>query len=323
MKNKILLVIILLCISNLSILAQKKVRTSGSAQTEWLRTMSRVEAEEKAQQMATIDALERAFGRVIVQGNATYVSNQVTGEKVESNTTFNMIANTSVKGEVVEVLDVKFADIKGYKTVDGKKQEVTEVKCDITVMAKEIVEAPVDFECYPLSCRNKNCKTEMFQNNSDIFMYFNSPMSGYISIYLDLAGETQRLLPYEGMPEVYESGFPVKADKEYILFSNTPEHDYKKEGEYYQTLEYFVSAEKEIDLNRFFVVFSKVPINKPKLDADNQRIKDIHITEADLIKGITLPPSLSSEDFQKWLNKNRSYRKEDMQVAIIDITIRK
>lgn len=324
MKLRYTLILISYLFISIALLhGQQKVRTSGTAQIEWIRTMSRAEAEDKAQELATIDALERAFGRVIVQGNATYISNVNSGEKVETNTTFNMIANTSVKGEVVEILDVKFADVKGYKTVDGKKEEVTEIKCDISVLAKEIIEIPVEFDTYPLSCNNKSCKTSEFIDGSDFFMYFKSPMSGYLSIYIDITGETQRILPYTEMPENYEGGFPVKADKEYIFFSTAADHDYKTKDEFYRVDELSLTAEKEIDLNRLFIIFSKEPINKPKLKQQNQALENRFLTEFEKSKGYTMPYSLRSEDFQDWLNKNRSYRKEEMQVGIIDISIRK
>ena len=313
----------LLILAQIVGLGQKKVRTTGTAQIEWINTMSKVEAEQKAQDLATIDALEKAFGRVVVQGNATYISNVNSGEKVETNTTFNMIANTSVKGEVVEVLDVNYSEVKGYRTVNGKREEITDIKCEITVLAKEIVEIPVEFDAYTLSCDNINCKSTEFVDGSDFFMYFKSPVSGYLSIYLDMTGETLRILPYMEMPENYESGFPVKADNEYIFFSTAPEHNYKGEKEFYLVDELELTAEKEIDLNRIFVVFSTSPINKPKLKQENKNLDNRFLSEFEKDKGYKMPYSLRSEDFQDWLNKNRSYRKEEMQVSIIDISIRK
>ena len=92
--------------------AQQIVKTSGEAQVEWPDTKSRNQVQQEAKDLATIDALERAFGRVIVQGNSTYLTNLNTGEQTETRSVFNMIANTSVKGEVLDVLN------ENYKEVD-------------------------------------------------------------------------------------------------------------------------------------------------------------------------------------------------------------
>ena len=74
------------------------------------------------------------------------------------------------------------------------------------------------------------------------------------------------------------------------------------------------------DLNRVFIIFSVIPINKPRLKEDlNTNI----LTEKEKQQGFTVPRSLKSEEFQKWLNKNRSYLRNKMHVKIIDISITK
>ena len=63
-------------------------------------------------------------------------------------------------------------------------------------------------------------------------------------------------------------------------------------------------------INRIFIIFSKTPLNKPSLS-------DVKIDES----GYILPKSLKSEDFQRWLNRYRSYEKANVEVDYIDITI--
>ena len=58
-------------------LAQKKTKTSGEAQIELTKDKSRLEVEKEAENLATINALERAFGRVVVQGNSTYLCTKI------------------------------------------------------------------------------------------------------------------------------------------------------------------------------------------------------------------------------------------------------
>ena len=228
MKKKILL-LILLFLPFSFVTGQKPVKTSGEAQVELTETRSRQEVKKEAKDLAIINALERAFGRVIIQGNSTYISNISTGEKTETNSVFNMIANTSVKGEVDEVISEKYEDVKGYKVIDGKKVEITEIKCEITIRARELTEPPIDFTTYTLACTNIKCRTTSFMENDDFFLYFLSPISGYVSVYLDDVEYSQRLLPYRNMPVEYESGMPVKADREFIFFSREPEHNYFKD----------------------------------------------------------------------------------------------
>lgn len=303
----------------LNISAQKFVRTTGEAQIELTKDKSRLDTEKKARELATINALEKAFGRVVIQGNTTYLTNLNTGEKAVTKSVFNMIANTSVKGEVVEVLEESFMDIPGYKYINGVKTKVTEIKCEITIKAVELKTPTIEFNSFPLGCLNIDCKKTSFKDNDDFYFYFSSPISGYISIFLDDREYSYRLIPYSDMPAKYESGMPVKADKEYFLFTDNPGFDYFEEEENFVDT-YQLYSEALEDMNRIFVIFSKEPLNKPRLqkDIDKEVLSDKEIKE-----GYEIPKSLRSEDFQRWLNKNRSYAGEDMQVDIIDISISK
>lgn len=151
---------------------QNSVRTTGTAQMKLTRDKSRMEIETKLRELATIDALEKAFGKVIIQGNATYISNEQRGDKIQTNTAFNTIANTSVKGEVIRIVDEKFTDIDGNKIIEGKKVRVVEIRCDIELMAREIETPPVSFVSFPLACADEKCKTTEFKNNDDLYLYF-------------------------------------------------------------------------------------------------------------------------------------------------------
>ncbi len=317
--KKITILNILFILSPFILLSQQTVKTSGEAQVELTENRSRQDVKKEAKDMATVNALERAFGSVIIQGNSTYISNVNTGKKTETNSVFNMIANTSVKGEVVEVISEKYEDVKGYKVIEGKKIEVTDILCKITIKARELAEPPVDFTTFPLACTNINCKTTSFAENDDFFLYFLSPVSGYLSVYLDDKGYSQRLLPYSNMPVEYESGMPVKADREYVFFSKKPENNYFEDKDFEEDV-YTLYSDSKKDINRLFIIFSKTPLNKPKLVSN---VKTGQLTKQELDEGYTMPKTLKSENFQKWLNKNRSYREKDMQVDIIDITITK
>jgi hypothetical protein len=287
----------------LMLFSQKTIKVTGTAQVEFPDNMTRQEVRNHAQELATIDALEKAFGRVVIQGNSTYLSNVQTGKQTETKSVFNTIANTSVKGEVLKVLGVEFTDLTGTRTMGGRKETFVEIRCDIEVDAREVTTPPVNFMAYTLNCAEERCKTTDFRIDDPLYMYFSSPSSGYISIFLDEEGNTQCLYPFNRMPVEYEGGVPVKADKKYILFSRQTEFNFTG---------YILYTPSQRSINRIFIIFSKTPLNKPSLS-------EVKIDE----NGYTLPKSLKSEDFQRWLNKYRSYEKANVEVDYIDITISK
>jgi hypothetical protein len=301
------------------LLQSQQVKTvTGEAQVEFSRDKSRVETEQKARERAEINAIEKAFGTVIVQGNSTYISNLQTGQKVETNTVFNTIANTSVKGEVIQVLKERFTDIQGTRIIDDVKESVTEIKCEIEVKVKEIVTPPVQFTTFPLSCLDEKCRTTSFKDKDKLYFFFSSPMSGYLTIYFDDKSDTYCLYPYSSMPAEFEGGVPVTADKKYFLFSNKPEYNYFPGKNIVPDI-YELDTKSAQDMNRIFVIFSKNQMNKPSLKDETGKLLDKKYLEQDY----SLPKSLPSESFQKWLNSYRSSGKSDVQVEIIDITISK
>jgi hypothetical protein len=309
--QKFICFFLLLILIPLVSFSQKTVKSKGTAQIEFPDNLTRQEVKRQAEELATIDALEKAFGRVVIQGNTTYLSNVQTGKQTETKSVFNTIANTSVKGEVVNVLNVEFTDLTGTRTIEGKKESFVEIKCDIEVEAREITSPPINFTASTLNCTNERCKTTDFKVDDPLYMYFSSPVSGYISIFLDEEGLTQCLYPYNTMPAEFEGGVPVAADKKYILFSEKPEFNYFP-GKKYITGPYLLYTPNPRSINRLFIIFSKTPLNKPSL----MEVKKVE-------GGYTLPKSLQSEDFQRWLNKYRSYEKANVEVDYIDITITK
>ena len=319
LMTKLFFSVLVIFIMPSHVFAQKIVRTEGSAQVELTRDKSRQEIEKQVKELAIVNALEKAFGRVIIQGNSTYISNINTGEKTETNSVFNTIANTSVKGEVLKVIREKYSNVKGEKIINGEKVPVTDIRCDITIKARELVAPPVEFSAFPLKCTNINCRNTRFKDNDDLYLYFKSPVSGYLTVYIDDGTTSSRLLPYRNMPAQFENSFPVKADREYILFSANPEFNYFGDNSIVVD-EYKLVAEKKEDINRLFIIFSKSPLNKPYLKKDIN--KDI-LSDDERQNNWSVPDGLKSEDFQRWLIRNRSFRKENMQVKIIDITITK
>ena len=295
-----------------------EIRTvEGESQVEFPDTRSRHEVEKEALDKASIVALEKAFRTVVIRRNSTYMKNLNTGKETKTSLVFNSIANTYVKGEVIEVTDQNFEEVQGMAAIDGKKKTIRELKCTARFRVRELSDDVPDFEASPLQCPDPGCKTTSFKDKSSLYLYFNSPYDGYLAVYLDNGKTAQCLLPYARMPEPYENGVPLKGGKEYILFSRQPAFGYFDNNAVVD--EYELSAEDSQEQNRLFVIFSRSPIAKPGLQTG---LDENLLTPGDKARQYKVPKSLYSEDFQKWMIRNRTH-KSDLRVMTIDITIQK
>ena len=317
---RLLLVSLITCYTLVAVAQEKKpiVKIKGEFQVTWEQDKeSKEDAKKRAEQFARINALQNAFGTVVIQGNSIYTKNVNKDNQVETSSTFNMIGNTFVKGEIIEVKELKFNEIKWSQKVDRKKVEKIDIKCIIKATAREITETSVNFECYTLSGDMKNNKTTTYYDGDQLYLYFQSPVSGYLSVFIDDNKHSMRILPYQQMPSKYENGIPVEADKEYIFFSTLK--DYFEDGVFINELELFTEENSDQDLNRVYILFSKEPINKPRLKAG---LNEDLLTKKEKEGDYTVPKALKSELFLKWLIKNQ-YIREDLQKKIIDISIEK
>lgn len=309
---------ILIC---MTIAAQDKpdvVVIKGEGQITWdEEKMNKKEAQKEAQQLAEIDALQKEFGIVVVKGNSTYVKDRKNGEEHETTSTFNVIGNTYLPGEIIEILDVEFEEIKWKQKVRrGRDIEKTDIKCKLKAKARPISDNKVDFESYTLSGNMKNNKAHAYKEGDSFYLYFSSPVSGYVAVFIDDTKSTVRILPYQLMDRKFENGVPVEADKEYIFFSRA--YDYFGD-DFAEVDELELAAESEQDLNRVFVIFSTEPFNKPRL---KKNIREEILTDREKEQKYTVPSGMPSEDFQRWLINNLSKR-ENFQRQILDITIEK
>jgi len=293
------------------------VITTGEAQVEYPDTRSRLQVEQDALDKATADALEKAFGRAVIEGNSTFIQNLSTGKQTQTNTVFNMIANTYVKGEVLEIREKKFEEVEGTAKIDGKNRKIRELKCTVEIKARELTDAAPEFESYTLGCPNSGCRKTDFRNNEQLFLFFKSGSAGFLTVFLDDGKITQSLIPYQTMPKKFEDGVPVDGNKEYILFSREPANTYFENKSY--TDEIVCTAESPLDQNRLFILFSKTPIDSPSLlmGLNSQTLSDFEKNQ-----GYKVPRAMRSGDFQKWLIKSR-IRKQDLRVLTLDISIAK
>ena len=104
-----IIAILVFCSMGLSAFGQKKAKvkkSSGEYQINLSQSnYSEQEACQACMDQAMIQAIEKAFGSVVIQGNTTTIRNTDTGESVETSQVFNMIAETYVNGEWIKTLD--------------------------------------------------------------------------------------------------------------------------------------------------------------------------------------------------------------------------
>ena len=296
----------------------KVVRTKGKAQVQWYpERESLTEARERALELAKINALEKAFGTLVMQGNTVYVENKKTGEKIETNTTFKMIGNTAVKGEIIQIVKEDYKELKKKERIKRKKVVVTYIDCNVTLEAKELIDTKIEIESFPLNSVKLLKPVTQFYEGDDLFLYFQSPVNGYLTVFLEDGQQAQCLLPYRTMPKGLEEAMPIIADKEYVFFSDMQEHNYF-EDDFFSEDTYELVASSDKDLNELYIIFSKRPLNKPILNKDENNELLVEIEK----ENYELPRSIETKAFKKWLIKIQQIR-NDLQVVNHMISIEK
>lgn len=276
--------------------SQKTVISKGEAKIRVEKDWTENEAVIKARESAIINAIENAFGSVVVEGNTLYVSNEQTGKTNKSDVVFNSISNILVNGEWIKTVEETYSFLQ--------EEDFRWIVFKISGEVRELKKIPFSPEVHTLTCNQLRCSTEVFNSGQELVVYFKAPKSGFVSIYLDDNKQTQKLLPYS--TQVNQSTFKVEADKDYFFFYDS------KKGMSSEVDEIELYTDKKIEQNRMFVLFSESDFSKPVLNETKNNLYN------ELYK---LPPSLASTSYQSWLQKIRSYNRS-IELKIIDITIK-
>ncbi len=289
--------------SSLGIHAQGVVKTSkGEAKLNLTNEgLTPDQGCQKCQELAQLDAIERAFGRVMVQGNYTYIQNIQENDRVETTQIFNMMAESLANGEWMGTLRDSC-----YSWVDDQRGEIW-ISCNVKGKVRKLEKAPIDLRMEAMDCTELNrCETESFKEGEKLYIAVTSPIQGYITLYLSLGDSLQKLLPYYTMPKGMERGIPIAPHQTYVFFS--PLDDHLGLGAHVHELELF--ADSPEDLNRLYLIYSETPLNPPLMQAG--RADDTYV----------LPMEIDNESFQKWLARQSRLDKQ-LYVVKKDITIRK
>ena len=296
-----ILLLFLLIIANPPAFAQKTKVETGEYAMRIEDNTSKEEAKNIAIHRAQVNAIENAFGKTIEQDNTTYIQNKQNGEQVHTNTTFNAISNTYLKGEWVE-------DIKEPEIAFTTRSNETWIKVTVKGRVREITTIENKFETHTLSCPDIKCQTQQFNDGQDVYVGFKSPEDGYLTIYLTDPDTkyTYLYLPYKGS-QIYKKCVPVKADQAYIFFSK--QHDYCNEKGSICELTASVATGNNAEKNQLWVLFSTQPLDKPALEDEAITTKKF-LAEQDIKNGYTLPKGMETDKFREWLQDYRVHNKK-------------
>lgn len=276
---------------SLHVFAQKKAQTICGEYIYYPPSNVSVDdAVKTAIERAKIAALAEKFGTLISQNNSTVVKN----ENGQSTTDFTSLGGSEVKGEWIE-------DTKIPETKVSYEKDMLVVKANVCGKAREITRAAVDFSAKIL--RNgidRNFESDTFKNEDDFYLLFKSPVNGYLAVYLiDSEQKAFCLLPYASNTA---GKVAIEHGKEYIFFSKK-----KLSTEEARLVEeYKLTAEKDIEYNQIYIIFSPNEFTKAN----------------DNLSSTSLPRDLPFNDFQRWLLKCRN-RDNDIRVDSKTIEIKK
>lgn len=268
----------------------QKVKTVKGEYTYYVpENVAKEQAMRIALERAKIQALADEFGTIVQQTNVT----KIHSTDGKTSTDFFTLGDSEVKGEWIETTDKPDYEISYV-------ENTLVVTCKVKGKAREIVSAQIDFRAHVLrNGTDDKFEDDDFKSGDALFLSFQSPVSGYLAVYLVTDDNMAFcLLPYRGQ----DSGvYSIEANRRYVFFSEKDASNTERSF----IDEYYMTCESSQEHNLIYIVFSP-----------NQFAK-----AADISTKEELPRQLSFEDFQKWLTKCRKYDNK-MNLRRIPITIK-
>ena len=247
------------------------------------------EAKQIALEQAKLQAIAGEFGTIVSQISAGM--NKEENGKADSR--FFSLSSMEVKGEWLE----DKGEPKYTYDTDKKSGNLT-VTCSVCGKAREIISAKTEYMAKVL--RNgveAKYESDVFRNGDDMYLSFQSPIDGYIAVYLiDETPTAYCLLPYRKDENGQQ---PVKHGEKYLFFS--PKHAINNAN---VVDEYTLTCSEENEQNLIYIVFSPNPFTKA-LDYQGKEI---------------LPRELNYKSFTQWLSNCRK-RDTKMEVTVKRIRI--
>lgn len=243
------------------------------------------EAKRIALERARIQAIADEFGTVVSQNNTTVVANR----NGETDSRFISFGGSDVKGEWIETIGEPEYTI-------NYEQGMLEVACRVKGLIREIAMATYDTKVKLLrngtDTRNESSD---FHSGDDFYLWFKSPIDGYLAVYLvDAANTAFCLLPYRSQSDgIYR----VAANQPYIFFSQAT----APIAERSLVDEYVMTCDGIAETNLLYIIFSPNPFTKASDGG-----------------GGSLPRELDGDSFRQWV---ASARKQDLKMQLINKTL--
>lgn len=255
----------------------KILKVKGEVQVRIENNESRDQAKERVEELAKLDAIQKAFG--------TYVE-QVTDITVEEGkVNYSILAGTKMKADWIRTTIINFSFPEQQS--GNAKDRVIWIKCSIEGEARAI-SSKANLDILALRCPQKECAATDFKNKQNLYLYFKAPVEGYLSVFIDEGDKVRRLLPYERAEN--QSAVRTQGDMPYVFFQK-PKSALASAN--IDELELYTN--KSIEYNTLYVVFSEELYVKPILEM-SQTDTDNYI----------YPKSISPSLFQNWLGDCRA-----------------
>ena len=183
-------------------------QASGKALFRLEEDMSKDDLKDKLRHYAIVNAIEREYG--------TYVTQESFVDIDDGSTQFRIFGKTIIRGEWLKTTQEDFRE-EMRKTKDGRRnRHELWMSLKIEGKVRELSQPDIEFNYFTSNCRTESCKTGIFENGESMYFHFNTPVDGYLSIYVIENDETSlasrrafRLLPYQNMPVKYNNAVPV------------------------------------------------------------------------------------------------------------------
>lgn len=245
--------------------------------------MTPEEAKQRAIAAAKEKLIEDEFGRTIQGYNTTIVANH----NGESQTNFDIRAESSINGKWIETIGVPKVNWTG----DG---EMITVTVSIAGKIREITNEQAEFDVHLLrNGTDLKFEDNDFVNEDKLYLYFKSRTDGFLAIYLDdHNGNIALLSPYDDCNETTTIG----KNKEYLF--------YKSESTSYYTdniKEHIMTCSSNIvEYNTIHVIFSPnyFSLAEAEMNDDNIMISDSATFHMWLTKVLSRDKQMTSKEIQ-------------------------
>lgn len=273
----------LLIVLPLASFSAKEKEVSGEYTYYIPYNVARDKAEQIAFERARIQAIADEFGTVLTQHSRIDMRSSNGNE----NSDFWSSASSLVKGEWVSTI----GEPKFEPFIENGNFAI---RCEVIGIAREISAPKAELDVRLLRNGTTDAyESSTFKSGDNCYLAFTTPVKGAIAVYLeDDMGNMNCMLPYYAQTQTCT---PVTPGERHLFFTSN-DGDQEK---------YELTTDKEIERNMIYVIFSQNEFIKP---IDKSNGKELSLK------------SLSSENFQNWLQKSRALD-QTFQVVSIPITI--